>query len=151
MVWQVTHYLCRYPPVAGSFSPPFFPPSLSICQRMDKIPLSWRLSRDYPGVPGESGRGAEIPQYSCSKGYSKFNGPEVVERRGRSQRQASSFRHSLALWLALQPHSGNVGFEYPKPRLVYLACLRGSTTTIGKNVRSALALLAGTLNGSSSD
>lgn len=28
MVWQVTHYLCRYPPVAGSFSP--FSPRLSL-------------------------------------------------------------------------------------------------------------------------
>lgn len=83
--WQLTHYLCRYPPV-----PSFFPLSLflflSICQWRDKIPLSWRLSRDYPGVPGEGGRGAEMPHYRCSKGYSKFNGPEVEQEGQEKER-----------------------------------------------------------------
>lgn len=64
--WQLTHYLCRYPPVASSFPLSLFL-SLSICQWRDKIPLSWRLNRDYPSVPGESRRGAEMPHYRCSK------------------------------------------------------------------------------------
>lgn len=81
--------------------------------------------------------GAEIPQYSCSKGYSEFNGPEVVERKGRSRRQASSFLHSLALWLSAAASQQ--------------ACLRGFPTTMGKNVRSAVALRGGTLNGSGSE
>lgn len=83
--WQLTHYLCRYPPVASSSPPLSLSLSLSICQWRDKIPLSWRLSRDYPGVPGEGGRGAEMPHYRCSKGYSKFNGPEVEQEEERSQ------------------------------------------------------------------
>lgn len=96
--------------------------------------------------------GAEIPQYSCSKGYSKFNGPEVVERKRRSRRQAGSFRHSVALWLAPQPHSRKVpAFNPPRQLLVYLPCLRGFPTITGQNVGSVLALCGDSLNGMKSD
>lgn len=118
------------------FFPPFPPPRLSLSVS------GWIKSLSHEGLAeiiqvsqGRVEGGVEIPQYSCSKGYSKFNGPEVVERKGRSRRQASSFLHSPALWFALQPHSRKgPGFESPKQLLVCLACLRGFPTTMGKNV-----------------
>lgn len=123
MVWQVTHYLCRYPPVAGSFLSSF-PPHLSLSVS------GWMKSLSHGGLAeiiqvsqGRVEGGAEIPQYSCSKGYSKFNGPEVVERKGRSRRQAGSFRHSLALWLALQPHSRKVSALNPQSNFLFICCV----------------------------
>lgn len=98
MVWQVTHYLCRYPPGADSFlsSPPL---------RLSLSVSGWIKSLSHEGLAeiiqvsqGREEGGAAIPQYSGSRGYSKFNGPEVVGKKGRSRRQAGSFRHSLALW-----------------------------------------------------
>lgn len=60
-IWQQTHYLCRYPwgtstPAAPPLSSFWLSLSLSICQWRYKIPLLWRLSRDYPSVPQEVGR-----------------------------------------------------------------------------------------------
>lgn len=120
MVWQVTHYLCRYPPVAGSFFP-LFPPRLSLSVS------GWIKSLSHEGLAeiiqvsqGRVEGGVEIPQYSCSKGYSKFNGPEVVEKKGRSRRQASSFLHSPALWFALQPHSRKVPGLNPPSNFLFV-------------------------------
>lgn len=55
--WQLTHYLCRYPWGTSTPTPPSFSSLwLSLCQQRYKIPLSWRLSRDYSSVLQEVGR-----------------------------------------------------------------------------------------------
>lgn len=102
-IWQLTHYLCRYPWVTSTpTSTPFLFPTLSICQRRYKIPLSWRLSRDYPSVPQEVGRRAEMLHYRWSKGYSKFNGPQVVHKvRGTKEKSNHICRHPLLTSLFL--------------------------------------------------
>lgn len=88
-IWQLTHYLCRYPWVTSTpTSTPFLFPTLSICQRRYKIPLSWRLSGDYPSVPQEVGQCAEMLHYRCSKGYSTFNGPQVVHKEEGQKKQS---------------------------------------------------------------
>lgn len=79
-IWQLTYYLCRYPwGTSTPASPPLSSFWLSLLSVSGGIKsLSHEGLAEIIPVSHRRLDGAEMPHYQCSKGYSKFNGAEVV-------------------------------------------------------------------------